>query len=207
MAQLTVDGLLGRDIVIDVCRSCRAFWFDPHEDLQLTPAATIRLFQMMAEGRASAAPLPSDFRCPMCKSRLVLTHDRQRNTPFVYWRCDQGHGRLTPFVEFLKQKDFVRAPTPQQLAELRQTIRQIRCSGCGATIDLMHDVVCRHCGAAMSILDVKQLGELATKKSPPPRQLTIPRARTGTAPADNVALPTLIELGLDALIDWLGEIV
>jgi len=199
MAQLTVDGLLGRDIVIDVCRSCRAFWFDPHEDLQLTPAATIRLFQMMAEGRGSAAPLPSDLRCPMCKSRLLLTHDRQRNTPFVYWRCDQGHGRLTPFVEFLKQKDFVRVPTPQQLAELRQTIREIRCSGCGGSIDLMHDVVCRHCGAAISILDVKQLGELATKKIPPPRQLTVPQLK----PAVSATPPTLIELGLEALIDWL----
>lgn len=203
MAQLTVEGVLGREVVIDVCRSCRAFWFDPHEDLQLTPTATIRLFQMMAEGASSAAPFPTDSRCPVCEARLLLTHDRQRNTPFVYWRCEQEHGRFTPFVEFLKQKDFVRAPTPQQLAELRRTIRIIRCSGCGAPIDLLHDVVCRHCGAAVSILDVKQLGELAPTKIPPPRQLTLPRL----APTLDSTPPTLIDLGLEVLTAWLGDIL
>jgi hypothetical protein len=203
MAQLTVDGLLGREVVIDACRSCRAFWFDPHEDLQLTPASTIQLFKMMAEGASSAAPFPTISRCPVCETRLLLTHDRQRNTPFVYWRCDQEHGRFTPFVEFLKQKDFVRAPTPQQLAELRRTIRVIRCGGCGAPIDLLHAVVCGHCGAAVSILDVKQLGELAPNKIPPPHQLTPPRL----GPALNDKPPTLIDLGLEVILGWLGEII
>jgi len=203
MAQLTVEGLLGREVVIDVCRGCRAFWFDPHEDLQLTPSSTIRLFQLMAEGASGASPLPASSRCPMCETRLLLTHDRQRNTPFVYWRCNQGHGRFTPFVEFLKQKNFVRQPTPQQLAELRRTIRIIRCGGCGAPIDLMHDAVCGHCGAAISILDVKQLAELAPAKVPPPQQLTPPRLTAHHADAP----PTLIDLGLETIVGWLWEIL
>jgi len=203
MAPLTIEGLLGRDVVIDVCRRCRAFWFDPHEDLQLTPPATIRLFQMMAEGASGASPLPAILRCSICGTHLQLTHDRQRNTPFVYWRCDRGDGRFTPFVEFLKQKNFVRAPTPQQLAELRRTIRIIRCGGCGAPIDLMHDPVCGHCGAAISILDVKQLAELAPTKLPPPRQLTPPRLTAHHADTP----PTLIDLGLETIIGWLGDIL
>jgi hypothetical protein len=203
MAQLTVEGVLGREVVIDVCRTCRAFWFDPHEDLQLTPSSTIRLFQLMAEGASGASPLPASSRCPVCETPLLMTHDRQRNTAFVYWRCDRGHGRFTPFVEFLKQKNFVRAPTPQQLAELRRTIRVIRCGGCGAPIDLMHDAVCGHCGAAISILDVRQLAELAPTKVAPPQRLTPPRLTAHHADVP----PTLIDLGLETIVGWLWEIL
>ncbi len=91
-----------------------------------------------------------------------------------------GRRRFTPFVEFLKQKNFVRAP-----------------------IDLMHDPVCGHCGAAISILDVKQLAELAPTKVPPPRQLTPPRLTAHHADSP----PTLIDLGLEAIIGWLGDIL
>jgi len=160
MPQVALQGVLGAEVVIDVCHHCRAFWFDPYETLHLTPAATIRLFHLMAEGAGGAAPFPAQSSCPKCGARLVLTHDRQRNTPFVYWRCEQGHGRFTPFADFLREKDFIREPTPQQLAELRQTIGVIRCSGCGAPVDLARDTVCAHCGAPISILDVKRLAEL-----------------------------------------------
>ena len=159
MPQVVLQGVLGADVVVDVCRSCRAFWFDPYETLHLTPAATIELFRLMAEGAGGGGPFPAESHCPKCGSRLLLTHDRQRNTPFVYWRCDQGHGRFTPFVEFLKEKDFVRQLTPHQLAELRRMIGVIHCSGCGAPIDLAHDTVCGHCGAAISMLDVQRLAE------------------------------------------------
>lgn len=205
MPQLTLQGVLGADVVIDVCRRCRAFWFDPYETLQLTPPATIRLFQLMAEGATGAAPFPAESHCPKCRSRLLLTHDRQRNTPFVYWRCDQGHGRFTPFVEFLKEKDFVRQPTPQQLAELRRTIGVIRCSGCGAPVDLAREAVCGHCGAAISMLDVKRLGELAPKgtSAPPPVTLKPPAFAQS-----HVKKPaTLIDLGLETVMEWLGELI
>jgi len=159
MEPLTLHGVLGVDIVIDVCRGCRGFWFEPFEDLRLTPEATIHLFQFVYERGSGAAPFPTISRCPVCQTRLLLTHDRQRNTPFVYWRCEQGHGRFTPFAEFLREKDFIRALTPQQLHELCRTIGMIHCSGCGASIDLAHDTVCGHCGAAVSLVDVKRLAD------------------------------------------------
>src|SRR5204863_2559634 len=75
------------------------------------------------------------------------------------WRCDSGHGHLMTFVDFLREKDFVRPLTPPQLDELRQNVRTINCSNCGAAIDLAKDSVCAHCGSAVSMLDVKQMAQ------------------------------------------------
>ena len=102
-------------------------------------------------------PFPTGLHCPRCHARLLLTHDRQRSTPFQYWRCDSGHGRLITFVDFLREKDFVRPLTPQQLEELRQSVQTINCSNCGAAINLVKDSVCGHCGSAVSMLDLQQM--------------------------------------------------
>ena len=95
----------------------------------------------------------------------------QRRTRFQYWRCDNGHGRLITFMDFLREKDFVRPLTPQQLEELRQNIQTINCSNCGAAIDLVEDSVCAHCGAAVSMLDLQQMartvGQLQASASGP----------------------------------------
>jgi Zn-finger nucleic acid-binding protein len=204
MSQYTVGAALGTAITVDLCRNCRAFWFDPYEDLKLTSQSTLRLFQIISESRSATAAFPAAPVCPDCQSRLLLTHDRQRNTAFVYWRCDSGHGRFMPFAEFLREKDFIREPSPQQMAELRRSIQMIRCSSCGAPIDLMHASACGHCGAAVSILDVKRLAELAGKAGsasavPPPARLLPPKLTSSTLSS----APTLIDLGFDVLADWL----
>jgi hypothetical protein len=141
-----------------VCPACRAIWFDRFGELQLTPAATLKVFGVISEpaGRPTT-PFPTALHCPRCDARLLLTHDRQRSTPFQYWRCDSGHGRLITFVDFLREKDFVRPLSPQQLEELRQNIQTINCSNCGAAIDLVKDSVCAHCGSAVSMLDLQQM--------------------------------------------------
>jgi len=61
------------------------------------------------------------------------------------------------FVDFLRAKDFVRPLSPQQLAELRNNVQTINCSNCAAPIDLTRDSICRHCGSAISMLDLKQM--------------------------------------------------
>ena len=35
--------------------------------------------------------------------RLIDTHDRQRDTPFRYWRCGRRHGRFITFFDFLRE--------------------------------------------------------------------------------------------------------
>src|ERR1700730_7464350 len=158
MTRLTLEARLGTTLEIDMCSLCRAIWFDRFEDLHLTPGATLKIFKVISEpaGRPTA-PFPTVLHCPRCHARLLLTHDMQRRTPFQYWRCDNGHGRLMTFGNFLQEKYFVRPLTPQQLEELRQNVQTINCSNCGAAINLVNDSVCAHCGAAVSMLDLQQM--------------------------------------------------
>ena len=65
----------------------------------------------------------------------------------------RGHGRYTPFAQFLLEKNFVRPLPPAEIDRLRRTVGTIRCSGCGAAIDLATDTACRYCRAPVSVLD------------------------------------------------------
>lgn len=167
MTDLELGARLGTTLAIDLCAACRAIWFDRYEDLQMAPGATLKLFGMISKhSSAAATPLTGALRCPRCQGRLLLTHDIQRTTPFQYWRCDAGHGRLMAYIDFLREKDFLRPLTPQQLDELRQNVQTINCSNCGAAIDLAKDSVCAHCGSPVSMLDLQQMartiGQLQT---------------------------------------------
>ena len=83
----------------------------------------------------------------------MATQDVQRSTRFSYWRCPHRHGRFTPFVQFLREKNFVRALSPAELATLKLHVRTVRCSGCGAPVDLGRDMVCRYCRGSVEALD------------------------------------------------------
>jgi DNA-directed RNA polymerase subunit RPC12/RpoP len=164
MEPMTLEDRLGGYIQLDACTACRAFWFDKYEDLQLSPGATLKLFQRIGEAPTTRkAPIPEALRCPRCGSRLLATHDMQRNTRFGYWRCDRGHGRFITFFDFLREKDFIRPLSPQQIAELRESVQVLSCSNCGAPIDLGRASACAHCGAPISMLDMKQAGRVVSQ--------------------------------------------
>lgn len=157
---------------VDLCGGCQAIWFDAFESVQLTPGATLELFRAIhSEDRAAPAPLPSLMRCPRCTEPLQLTHDLQRTTRFTYHRCPYGHGRFTPFFQFLREKNFVRPLDPQELARLKQAVRIVRCSSCGAPIDLATMTSCAYCHAPIAILDpdavAKTVAELQAAKPKP----------------------------------------
>jgi len=161
MTALTLDGHLGTKVDLDLCAPCQVIWFDHLESVRLAPGGVLRLFQIIAGGTPrSPTPLALPLKCPRCELRLLLTHDRQRNTPFRYWRCAREHGRLTTFFDFLREKDFVRPLSPQQLAELRANVQMINCSNCGAPIDLSGAPACAHCGTPISMIDLKQIEEM-----------------------------------------------
>jgi uncharacterized Zn finger protein (UPF0148 family) len=154
-------------IVIEVCTGCSLFWFDKHESVSLLPKAVLSLFQYIGKAAAGArTPLGASLRCPRCESTLALTHDLQRTTHFTYWRCTNGHGKLITFTQFLREKNFIRPPSPEELTKLRASVRQIICSQCGAPVDLSKDGACPHCGAAVSLIDsegvAKALRDLST---------------------------------------------
>jgi hypothetical protein len=222
MTHLALEGRLGATVEIELCSVCRAIWFDHFQELHLTPGATLTVFGVISTpaGRPTT-PFPTALHCPRCRARLLLTHDRQRSTPFQYWRCDRGHGRLITFVNFLREKDFVRPLTPQQLEELRQNIQTINCSSCGAAINLVTDSVCAHCGAAVSMLDLphmaRTVGQLQAAASGRLAADGPPPAAAARGPTDIEALvqafknaghtdapPGLIETGLGLLRRLLG---
>jgi hypothetical protein len=142
------------ELTVDLCGDCQVIWFDAHESLQLTAASTLRLFAAIhAEAPDARHPLPEQLPCPRCRFPLMLTHDIQRTTRFTYYRCDAGHGRLTPFFQFLREKDFIRPLPPDELRRLKEHVRTVRCSSCGAPIDLETQVACSYCRAPIAILD------------------------------------------------------
>jgi hypothetical protein len=226
MVGQTLDGQLGRAVAIDACLACQVFWFDQHESLQLTPGSTLKLFRLIGEqAAAKRVPAAAEPDCPRCGAPLVATHDKQRNTPFQYLRCERGDGRLITFFDFLREKNFIRPLSPEQVEELRKNVQTVNCSNCGAAIDLTHSSKCDHCGSPLSMLDVQQTQQLvaelqkADRSDKPvdptwPLQLEHAKSEVETAFASferdsgwfsDVSRSGLVGAGLAALVRWLGE--
>jgi hypothetical protein len=164
MTSLGLDGRMRSRVQIDLCTNCQVIWFDHLESVRLSAGSTLEVFRIIGQDpQRSLAPIPDRMACPRCQLRLLLTHDRQRNTPFRYWRCARDHGRLTTFFDFLREKDFIRPLSAEQIADLRANLHQVNCSACGAAIDLAHESACGHCGSPLSILDVRQIERMATQ--------------------------------------------
>jgi len=164
MTGLTLPGRLGRDVSIDLCHPCQAFWFDGFESLQLDPGAVRQLFRTIGEHSAGrVTPFSTTATCPRCHLRLMPTSDQQRTTRFEYLRCPQHHGRLISFFNFLREKDFVRPLSAAQIAQLRRNVQSVNCSNCGAPIDLATGTSCAHCGSPLSMIDVAQAEALVAK--------------------------------------------
>jgi hypothetical protein len=164
MISQTLDSHSGRTVDIDVCPGCQAFWFDHSESLQLSPGATLKLFALIGDAASQRrGAVAVVLKCPRCHSRLLETQDMQRNTTFKYRRCPHEHGRFISFFDFLREKDFVRPLTPQQIDELRRNIQILNCSNCGGPIDLARESACPHCGSPLSMLDMKQAEEVVAR--------------------------------------------
>ncbi len=141
----------------------------------------IEVFKAFDAHRAETRnTLSSLLDCPRCNSRLVLTHDLQHTTHFSYYRCEWGHGRLTPFVQFLLEKNFVRPVTGAELAELKSKVRTIQCSNCGAPVDLARDTACPYCSSPIAILDSDAVSKTL-------RELSQTQAQRQTVDVDKLA--------------------
>ncbi len=139
---------------IEVCLTCNVLWFDHAECLGMTARSVLDLFQYLNQsGMKPRMPLSAGSSCPHCRIVLEKTQDMQRATRFSYWRCPEKHGELYTFTQFLLNKNFIRSPTPEDLAKLRKLVRQVTCSQCGGPIDLIKDTVCPHCSTAIALVD------------------------------------------------------
>jgi hypothetical protein len=141
-------------VQVDICFDCGAIWFDHLESVQLAPAAVIDLFKEIAARKASVRQaLAQSMDCPRCRAHLALRFDLGKTGRFSYFACPRGDGRLTPFFQFLREKQFVRTLTGVELQRVRAQVRQLACSECGAPIDLEHDTACAYCHAPVAFLD------------------------------------------------------
>jgi hypothetical protein len=220
MQEQRLDGHVGRPVAIDVCLPCQSFWFDAHESVQLSPGGTLALFRLIGEQAGQRPFSNADLaKCPRCRARLRLTQDMQRATRFSYLRCPNDHGRLTTFFDFLREKDFIRPLTAEQLQELRQNVQTVNCSNCGAPVDVAHTSACAHCRSPLSMLDMRQAAALvaqlqkadARERQPinPALPLELLRARRET----EAAFPNdrgvdwsgtdLVAAGIQAVASWL----
>jgi hypothetical protein len=196
MEMVRLDGVVATSVEIDACPRCRAFWFDTYESLKLTPRGTLQVFAYIGEHtRGTAGPWPKTSQCPRCDAKLKLAHDMQKAMRFQYWTCPAGHGRFEPFVEFLREKEFVKPLTKEQMADLREKVQFLHCSNCGAPVDLAKESACRHCSAPLSLIDTKKLSELAQMAHAPAKPLILPAVRH--EPKD------LIDEALGVVGDWL----
>lgn len=170
------------DIALDICWDCRAIWFDKLESAQLSPAAVIALFRRIHEHRDQLTQAYGDtMRCPRCNATLELTNDRLRNNRLRYHRCPNGHGRLTAFMQFLREKEFVRTLSPAEIDALKATVTQVRCSSCGAIIDVQKDAACGYCKAPLAILDANAVDKALATLSETDRKRTQPNTEEITA--------------------------
>jgi hypothetical protein len=226
MQQETLAAHLGRPVSVDLCQECQCFWFDARESVSLAPAATLTLFRIIGERVAKPQHTNADLaRCPRCRARLRRTYDMQRTTRFEYLRCRNDHGRLTSFFDFLREKDFIRPLTPQQVGELRQRFQSVNCSNCGAPVDLNVSSMCEHCGTPLSMLDLTQAEKLVRQLQDaenrtaqgvdPSLPLELARARREVETAfagipddvswiDSVSSDGLVGAGLRVMRKWLA---
>ncbi len=228
-AQMQVESLVGhhgQPISIDICLPCQAMWFDGFESLRLSPGSTLRLFTLIGEHTA-AQPTPHADRtpCPRCGAAMHVAHDLQRNIRFEYFKCPAGHGRLTNFYNFLREKNFIRPITPEQLKALRTHVQMVHCSNCGGPIDLVAHSSCPHCSSPLTLLDMRQAGDLIAELQEvgpagaavdPALPLNLARARRETHAAfdafeadeiwyRDASSAGLIGAGVHALARWLKQ--
>lgn len=154
MRHETFERKYGGALTLDICVACKQIWFDEYESAQLAPDGLLKLFKLINAHQNTASNTAADsVDCPRCSERLVLTHDLQRTNRLLYFRCEAGHGRLTAFYQFLREKNFVRNLTGTEVAQLKAEVKQVRCAGCGAPVDLQRESACSFCKAPISILD------------------------------------------------------
>ena len=144
---------LAGEVELDLCFACQGIWFDDYESLHLAPAGVIDLFKLIHERRDDQRlPLASPLRCPRCNEQLIHSQDRVKSGLFNYQRCGQ-HGRFISFAQFMIEKGFVRQLSGAEIREISARIAVVRCTGCGAPVDIRKQSACGHCRAPIAILD------------------------------------------------------
>jgi hypothetical protein len=196
--------------------------------LGLSPASTLQLMKYIGEHSSAPRQAFTDrLMCARCGSGLTLAHNMTRNVRFVYWQCSSQHGHFISFFDFLKEKNFIRPLSPQEIQHLRETVQEVHCSNCGASVNLQTNSACPYCHSPISILDLQeqqrmlaQLKEAADASAKPvdpalPLKLAMAKAEASNYFfvehdsqwwADS-ATRDLVVAGLKTVARWLNHLV
>jgi hypothetical protein len=175
------------EVIIDVCWDCHALWFDQYESTSLAPRSVIELFRLIHDNRDKPArTLADSMPCPLCHAKLALTQDIQRTNRINYYRCPNAHGRLTTFFQFLREKQFVRSLSKPEIEGLKATVKQVRCSGCGASVDLSRESACSYCRSPISVLDAEAVDKALAAFTEADRKRTAPGREELSAAFDSL---------------------
>lgn len=167
---------------VDTCDACQALWLDATESQQMTPGAVLSMFRVIAAAKpAERRAYPALLPCPRCTTPLSLTQDIQHTTRFTYYRCRYDHGRFTPYVQFLREKNFIRPLDESEIARLRAVVTTVRCVSCGGPVPLDRSAVCPYCGAPVMLLDPNALEHAVERLQTQEAKRTAPAAPSGDA--------------------------
>ncbi len=169
MESVPLQSHISLPVAIDVCWPCHLIWFDHQESTSLSPGSVIDLFKRIHAARDTARNVVAmRVACPTCSGSLSPTSDLARGGRFSYHRCASGHGRLIAFTQFLREKNFIRSLQAHEIKTLSVTVKQVRCSSCGAGVNIEKDTSCTHCGSPVAVLDEaaveKALGALHARE-------------------------------------------
>ena len=154
MSAHPLASVTGGTVEIDLCFACRGIWFDPQENLRLSPAGVVALFRLLHQHRSDAQlALAHKLACPRCSRALTQGFDVVKSGRYITYRCAQRHGRFSTFASFMIEKGFVRQLQPQEIDDMARRVGVIYCNSCGAPVDLRQDHACPHCRSALSLLD------------------------------------------------------
>lgn len=185
MEQHALLSVNGGTVELDLCYQCQGMWFDPQENLKLSPAAVAELFKLLHAHRdATRQPLAKALGCPRCHTTLQQGFDVVRSGRYITYRCTQRHGRFSAFSSFLIEKGFVRLLTQPEIQDMAQRVAVIHCTGCGAPVDIRKDHACPHCRSAFSLIDPS----------------AVEKAMQGYAKAVNATTPAAAPQLADALV-------
>ena len=207
MMLYSLPGHYSGAVEIDVCMDCNAIWFDQGESTQLSPDGTVALFQLIQQRGGTATSAASKFgeglRCVTCGDGMQITNDQVKGTRFAYQACRKGHGRLTTFYNFLAEKQFVRELTQAERAKLAATVQQVRCSGCGAAVNIGKVDACEYCRAPVSVFDrdaaKKAVDHYLLERQKQPTANDSNRRYSGRASGDQWSSYDRADLGSDIL--------
>jgi Zn-finger nucleic acid-binding protein len=87
----------GGTVDLDLCFQCHDIWFEPQENLKLTPAAVVDMFRLLRAHRTSVRqPLPNKLACPHCRAAF------SSRDPKAVERALQGDARAASSAEGVK---------------------------------------------------------------------------------------------------------